>query len=293
MSVTHVDANGNTANCTVAVCPIDLSVYGYRPSLGASGALIGLYVVCLLIQAALGLRYRTWWFMFAMVLGCIDEILGYVGRILYWQNPWGSTGFILQIVLITIGPVFFAAAIYTLLAQIVHYISVSHSRFDPKWYLRIFLPCDILSLVLQAIGGGLSSGSNGNNTAAVDIALAGLAFQVFTLAVFVVLAADYLIRSRAVWLNMRSPLRFQIFCITSSAATIAILIRCTYRIYELSQGYSQSSVVLRDQGLFIGLESVMVIFAAYCLIIAHPGPTFAEMARHKSTGSVDTGAAKA
>lgn len=51
-----------------------------------------------------------------MVSGCIDEILGYVGRILYWQDPWGKAGFIMQIVLITIGPVFFAAAIYALLA---------------------------------------------------------------------------------------------------------------------------------------------------------------------------------
>lgn len=47
-----------------------------------------------------------------MVLGCIDEILGYVGRILYWQNPWAKGGFIMQIVLITIGPVFFSAVIY-------------------------------------------------------------------------------------------------------------------------------------------------------------------------------------
>ena len=32
-----------------------------------------------------------------MVLGCADEILGYAGRILYYQNPWNAAGFIIQI----------------------------------------------------------------------------------------------------------------------------------------------------------------------------------------------------
>lgn len=132
MSVSHVNgtllwttpggqvysASGPSSNCTVSTCPVDLSVYGYRPSLAASGALIGLYAICMGVQIVLGLRYRTWWFMICMTLGCVDEILGYAGRILYWQDPWGHAGFIMQIVLITIGPVFFAGAIYVLLSQV-------------------------------------------------------------------------------------------------------------------------------------------------------------------------------
>lgn len=118
------------ANCTVAVCPVAFSVYGYRPNLAASSTLIALYAICALIQVVMGFRYKTWGFMIAMVLGCIDEILGYVGRIFYWQNPWGEVGFIMQICmfqtivaslqltitgLITMGPVFFAAAIYVMI----------------------------------------------------------------------------------------------------------------------------------------------------------------------------------
>lgn len=110
-------AGGDNSNCTIAHCPVELSVYGYRPSLAASGALIALYGICMIIQIALGLRYKSWWFMACMILGCIDEILGYGGRIMYWQNPWDNAGFIMQIVCITIGPVFFAAAIYVLISQ--------------------------------------------------------------------------------------------------------------------------------------------------------------------------------
>ncbi|KAF2152165.1 RTA1-domain-containing protein [Myriangium duriaei CBS 260.36] len=269
-------AGGKNSNCTIDVCPVELSVYGYRPSLAASGTLIALYAICLVIQLILGFRYRSWWFMCSMILGCFDEILGYVGRILYWQNPWAQTGFILQIVLITIGPVFFAAAIYVLLAQIVRYISPSHSRFDPKWYLRIFLPCDIISLILQAVGGGMSSSSNGKSNAAVDIALAGLSFQVATLVIFIALVVDYAISSRSVWKSTRLSLRFKVFCIALSGAILTILARCSYRIYELSEGYSRDSKALRDEPLFIVFESVMIIVAAYLLIVAHPGLVFDE-----------------
>lgn len=90
-------AGGDLSNCTVSVCPIELSVYGYRPSIPASTVLIALYAVCMGIQTYLGFRYRRWGFMSLMLAGCLDEILGYVGRILYWQDPWGQSGFIMQI----------------------------------------------------------------------------------------------------------------------------------------------------------------------------------------------------
>ncbi|OAP64263.1 hypothetical protein AYL99_00235 [Fonsecaea erecta] len=266
---------GSDANCTVSVCPIEMSVYGYRPSLGASGALIALYGVCIVAQLVLGFRYKTWGFMSLMLLGCVDEIIGYVGRILYWQNPWAQAGFIMQIVLITIGPVFFSAAIYVLLAQIVKYISIPSSRFAPKYFYWIFIPCDIVSLVLQAAGGAMSSSSNGSSTAGVDVALAGLAFQVFTLTAFVALALDYAVRSRGVWMSVRRlPQRFVVFVAFLFAATVLILVRCCYRVYELSGGYSRTSDALRDQTLFIVFESVMVILAAFCLIPGHPGFVF-------------------
>lgn len=88
---------GDHVNCTISVCPVELSVYGYRPSLPLSAILIALYSVCGLVQLGLAWRYKTWGFCAAMVLGCIDEIIGWVGRILMYQNPWNNGGFIMQI----------------------------------------------------------------------------------------------------------------------------------------------------------------------------------------------------
>lgn len=94
---TYYLEGGNDVNCTVSVCHIHLSIYSFCPSIGACGTFVALYAVCIIVQIVLGRRYPTWGFMAAMVLSCVDEILVYAGRILLWQNPWGHSGFIMQI----------------------------------------------------------------------------------------------------------------------------------------------------------------------------------------------------
>lgn len=89
----------------------------------------------------------------------------------------------------------------------------------------------------------------------MDVAIAGLSFQVFTLAVFIALAAEYAFRySKAEGPGSKLPPRFKIFVLFLSAAIILILTRCAYRIDELKDGYGGS--LIHDQGLFIGLEGV-------------------------------------
>lgn len=130
----------------------------------------------------------------------------------------------------------------------------------------------------------MSSSSNGASQVGVNIALAGLSFQVATLFFFVACVIDYALRSRNVWMNYTLSGRFKIFCTFLGFATLLIWIRCCYRVYELSQGYSDTSAALRDEPLFIGLESCMVIVAAYCLIVAHPGFVFERRARSGDVG---------
>jgi hypothetical protein len=152
--------------------------------------------------------------------------------------------------------VFFSAAIYVLIYQIVCYIDKSASRVNPKLFYWIFIPADIISLVLQAAGGAMSSTSDGDSDTGVNIALAGLIFQVITLSVFSICVIDYMWRSRRTWKKTSLPRRFVIFCFFLTLATLLILIRCVYRVYELSEGYSRESEALRDEPMFIGLEGV-------------------------------------
>jgi len=87
---------GPNTNCTIALCPIDQSALSYRPSLAASGIFITLFAVVTIIHIVGGVRWKAWGFMVAMVLGCLDEIVGYLGRILLYYNPFSFGGFLLN-----------------------------------------------------------------------------------------------------------------------------------------------------------------------------------------------------
>ena len=305
--MSRVDPNdlisyGPDANCVLDktspyYCPTEASVYGYRPALGANITFLILFVIAMAIQTYQGVRWRTWWFMGAMIFGCICDILGYGGRIMLYLDPFSFNGFMLQITTITLGPAFFSAAIYFTLSRIVAYLGREYSRLPPQAYYWIFIPCDLVSLSLQGTGGGLSSSSSGGSHVAVDISIAGLSFQVITLCVFIGMAIDFAIRfSKGQKRSAEKrilPKEFKIFIAFLSLAIIFILIRCGYRIAELKGGYTgPGSQLIRDEGLFIGLEGVMIILSAFCLCIGHPGPGFTKNSRSESEGHLaETGKA--
>lgn len=88
---------GPDGNCTLEICPIEASLYGYRPSMGASISFIVFYSLAACIHIYLGLRWKKWFFMTCMTLGCLNAIAGYVGRIMLYNNPFNFSGFMLQI----------------------------------------------------------------------------------------------------------------------------------------------------------------------------------------------------
>lgn len=112
--------------------------------------------------------------------------------------------------------------------------------------------------MLQAVGGALSSTSSGGSKTAVDVSIAGLSLQVFFICVFIALVVEYTLRWRkgrkAAVEKKEISTSFKIFATFLATATILILIRCCYRIDELSDGYN--GPLIHDEGLFIGLEGV-------------------------------------
>jgi cell division protein FtsW (lipid II flippase) len=134
---------GPNTNCTLALCEVSWSVLGYRPSLAASGTFIALFAITMIFHIVQGFNWRTWWFVACMILGCIDEILGYSGRVMLYYNPFSFSGFLIEqsmdillspilfgrgnqladrellivSVCITTAAVFFCAALYVTLAR--------------------------------------------------------------------------------------------------------------------------------------------------------------------------------
>ncbi|KAL8998120.1 MAG: hypothetical protein Q9169_002741 [Polycauliona sp. 2 TL-2023] len=236
---------GPDANCTLTVCPAELSIYQYQPSLAANLCFLIFFAIAMIIHLIIGIKWRSWFFVVTTKPG-----------------SWMSNSFHI----LTITP-----------PNSIVYLGPQYARFPPKFYYWFFIPCDVLSLVLQSIGGALSSTSEGGSNAAVDVSIAGLSFQVVVIVVFIALTLEYIWRYRKGQkvTPRTTPLSkgFKIFSWFMTISITFILVRCIYRIDELSEGYEGD--LIHNEGLFIALEGVMVLIAAYTLIIAHPGPVFA------------------
>ena len=104
----------------------------------------------------------------------------------------------------------------------------------------------------------MSSVSSGSSKTAVDVAIAGLSFQVVTLCVFIALSTEFAVRylraQRGEAQKRILPTRFKVFLVFLTLAIMFILIRCAYRIDELSDGYN--GPLIHNESLFIGLEGV-------------------------------------
>lgn len=102
------------------------------------------------------------------------------------------------IVALTIAPAFLSAGIYLCLGRIVVVFSEDVSRVAPRTYTLLFASCDFLSLVLQAAGGAITDTAQtlSLTQTGVNIMIAGLAMQVVSMFLFMVLGAEYAWRLR-------------------------------------------------------------------------------------------------
>ncbi|CZT17752.1 related to phospholipid-translocating ATPase [Ramularia collo-cygni] len=269
--------------CTKATCEASQSIYGYEPNLAATVIFLILFATSGLIHLWQGITTRTYFFSIAMAIGCLASVIGYIAKILLHDDPFSDIGFKMSVVVLTFAPAFFAAGIYYTLKHICLTFGSSFSRLRPSMYTTVFISCDLFSIVLQAIGGGLASASTSMTILRVgdNVMIAGLAFQVATMVAFGALAADYglAVRRNRSSLNskteeLRDSLRFKLFLAALWIAYLCVLVRCCYRLAELAKGWSEDNEILRNEDLFIGLDSVTCGIATLILNFWHPGWCF-------------------
>ncbi|KAH9895463.1 RTA1-domain-containing protein [Xylariomycetidae sp. FL2044] len=285
-------------DCTPELCGYENSFYMYRIEIVPNAVFLGMFGFSLLAFLAVYIVTRRGaTFTIAMVLGLLCEMLGYGGRILSWKNQWSEPGFLMQICCLTIAPAFLAAGIYLCIRKIVFAFGPENSRIPPEYYTRFFIPCDVVSLILQAVGGALASVASHNQEPTEtgdNIMIAGLAFQVFTLFVFIVLCTDFTLntlrRKKALGASaldqnpelvaLRGSWMFRGFLVALGVSTITIFWRCVFRVAELSGGWT--GPLMERQDLFIGFEGVMITIAVYVLNIFHPSLCFKQIMDSKS-----------
>lgn len=272
---------GANSTCTVDTCSLMLGNFLYLPNVPANAFFAAFFAICMVVNIGFAIKGRTWGHLGGMVGGLALEILGYIGRIMIHNNDFTSTPFYLYIIGLTIGPAFLSASIYLCLARIVGVYGQHLSRFRPKTYTKIFIGCDFFSLVLQAAGGGMAASASDNASAqnGINIMIAGLAFQVVSLTVFMALCADFaftLSKSKELlepqFRTLRASGKFKAFLASLCVATITIYVRSIFRVAELKEGFG--SKLANDEITFMVLEATMITIAVISLTALHPTVVF-------------------
>ena len=198
------------------------------------------------------------------------------------NSPFDNNDFLMYLITLTIAPALLTAAIYLCLSRIVIVYGEHLSRFKPRTYTLMFCTCDVISLVLQALGGGIASTAHKSSqlTLGKNIMLAGLIFQVFSLVLFGVAAGEFAMRVLKAtgsrnprYIDLVSSRHFKSFLIGLVVASVTIFIRSVYRCAELSGGF-KGSLFVSDEGVFMFLEGAMIVLAATCLTWLHPAIAF-------------------
>lgn len=176
------------------------SYYGYTPSGAWCIVFIVLFSLSAAIHAIQALRSRYWIIFPTLVLGALIEVLGWAGR--YWssQNEENLTPFLMQICTLILAPVFFSAYCYAVLGSAIHKLGAQYSALPARWYFIIFILADLVSLILQAIGGGQAASSASESAptqTATNIMVVGIIFQLVTMGIFIMLGIDFCIRANA------------------------------------------------------------------------------------------------
>ncbi|KAG9801840.1 RTA1 like protein, partial [Aureobasidium melanogenum] len=175
------------------------TAYGYVPSLAAGIVYCILFGLSMIAHTFQAIKTRALWNL-VFAVGCLTEILGWAARTWSSECPYNANAFLMQICTLIIAPTFFTAGIYVILGRMIAIAGPGVSPIGPVWYLWIFCTVDIISLVIQAVGGGsaavaFNSTPPGNTKVGTDIMVAGIDFQLASVIVFSILFFLFLYRA--------------------------------------------------------------------------------------------------
>ncbi|SCV06156.1 LANO_0H23332g1_1 [Lachancea nothofagi CBS 11611] len=299
-----------SASVAAATASDAYSMYGgMTPNLAFNSAMAAIFGVLFILQLAAGVYTRQWWILVSFLCACALEVAGYIGRALGHNDTTNIDTFLLQFICLTIAPVFTMAGIYYQLGKLVE---IYGHRFallkNPMLYSWIFMACDVISLIVQAVGGGMSGSAAADNTDTATgdhIFVAGLAFQVASMSVFLVLwfhllyqifvvsrmehtgaskpswslvhvsqqDIDYKYRPKFEFLRIH-PKRwvFNYFGYALTAAVLLVYVRCIYRVVELAEGWHGD--LITHEVYFIILDALMMSMATTLMTVFYPGFAF-------------------
>ncbi|KAI0724597.1 RTA1-domain-containing protein [Cerioporus squamosus] len=272
-----------------------LSPYGYIPTRYVCYIFVVLYVVSTVLHLGQALHRRAWWLLPTAVLAGVGEVLGWSARLWSSYAPLADDPYLMQIVCTIIAPTPLVAALFIAFGRLSTRLGEQYSRLSASLYSKMFLTCDLVSLVVQSAGGGIAASTDDHDLAQMGsrIMLAGIILQLISLSVFAILMAEYVVRyireapirplllannsSETIMTDTytdKHPMdsSMKLLLIGISLETLFLYIRAIYRTIELADGFNGR--IIQTEIYFNVLDGAMVVLAMYTLSLLHPACLF-------------------
>ncbi|OTA89345.1 hypothetical protein M434DRAFT_373847 [Hypoxylon sp. CO27-5] len=248
--------------------------YQYKPSMAAAIIFIVCFAISALVHIKVLIQKRTWYFI-PFVIGCLFETVGYLGRAMsspeypnFTKNPY-----IIQSILLLLGPTLYAASIYMILGRLVVLLEAeSYSMVKPRWLTKVFVLGDVLSFFAQGGGGGMLTQAKSKDDVqrGENIIVGGLGIQILFFGFFMVVT--FIFHRRI----SRRPTRNALALTTPWAKLLIVLyisstlimVRSVYRVAEYILG-SDGELQSKEVYLYC-LDALPMLFVALAYNWFHP-----------------------
>jgi hypothetical protein len=254
-------------------------LYHYNPNQPANAVFASVMGFSLVAQIVMTFKYRSWWFGSCFILGTVAEYIGYIARCMSYYDTTNLSKFLAQSIPLVFAPVFFMAGVYYIFALLIVIYGSKYSLIKPMLCSWIFIVGDVVSLFVQAGGGGLmAAGSNAQ--LGQNIALAGVVFQLVVMGIFVVLFTYFLYKihflrdqSNLIFneetelLRSKKEVKYYPFALLVVVALIAI--RSVFRLVEFEQG--NDGMVSQKEIWILMFDSLMIAISVLIFTFFHPG----------------------
>ncbi|OAQ65060.1 RTA1 like protein [Pochonia chlamydosporia 170] len=247
---------------------VPIIIYGFTPSFALALFAAIWFTAFFLIHTIQLTIHRTWYFS-SFTIGLLFEITGYIARSLSAKlDPYHLIYFVLNYFFIVTAPVFLAAGIYTILSVLISRLGTKYTPLSSKFILWFFITSDAVATITQVAGASLIGSKTSKHedpTTANNILVGGLAYQVFSMSVFVLVGGSFLWRARRV-LRRKKLVGFAVvFC----TATLLVYLRTVFRLAETAEGLFGS---LQTHEVYFAVLEFAPVAAAVGLFAGwHPG----------------------
>lgn len=266
--------------CTPKNCTFSAGFIDFIPTLPVNAFFLAIFGFFIMPQIYFGIKYRTIGFTTAMLVGLALEVTGYVGVI---QMHFSPTTLPPSLMGLTLGPIFIAGAAYFCLDQV-------RRVFDPedkilmtraRMYAWVFRISSLISLVMQIVGGLLAGFAENQNKLRIGTVILsiGYATQLYPLSLscFLYLRFYWNIKRFSHVKDNKYLANIKRFLWALLFAGTFILVRCTFRVVELSLPFE--NIVARHEAFALGFDGVMILLACITLTVIHPGIMLADAYR--------------